>query len=126
MAFAWTTIGISLALVGMLFSVFIGTYGVRKSINLLIVLAISGFVVPLLPTILLWNLTPFVVIFDWPSGAIFLGPDAAIFGGSFLGSSLGFKAGVIWADDIDRSCFQCTLVPIFPLLITSAVFLFFM
>ncbi len=126
MAFAATTLGITLALVSMILSLLIGSISGRDARRLIPVFIFAWIVIPLSLSFLFYNLGDLIVLYDWPEGSLSFGPETAIFAGSIVGGLLGIKAGTIWSEDRDRSCLQCTLLPIVLLLVVSLIVLFFL
>ncbi|UCE11351.1 MAG: hypothetical protein JSW61_05305 [Candidatus Thorarchaeota archaeon] len=119
MALTETVVTIALAMITMVVSIVVGhVLGRGRGTGCLLSLLTGGLVLPVIFSIVLVQLTPYMIVLDWPTGSPFLlPPPFAIWMGGIIGGILGWKTSDLWNQDEDTSCLYCTLVPV--LLVTA-------
>ncbi|MFW9906993.1 MAG: hypothetical protein ACFFEF_00335 [Candidatus Thorarchaeota archaeon] len=117
------TLGVLLTFIGMIISLIIGSLGGKEYRWLVPSVLLFGIGIPLLMFSTYLSFSSHVVAIDWPRSAFWSEPYLASAIGCWAGGFLGIKAGSIWSRDDDRSCLQCSLVPVFLLLLGSIILL---
>ena len=125
MAVTELTLSISLGMVGMILSLFVGTLGGKNFKLYFPSIAIFGAIIPIILALAYNEFSPLITLLDFPRSSVYITwPPTVGFVASWAGGLLGLKAGGIWHRDDDRSCFQCLLVPISLLILGSFIVLF--